>query len=266
VKISLAKKPFKHLYALFRTWKARQRFIAERIAYLSAVFVRDYAQSRLKGLPKLKAYRDSLTLVEASPAGYAGKVFGVYAKGAKKTFTKRESPYVLLYVRPKKRVPITDPSVEILARFSPWTWDTIPKLPPKSQAVLITREVTKDEAAEWTAKRLRSKRAWEAAFVEAGVPVRAPRVQVTTAAAQEDTAFQALRVELGAGGSDWVPHWRPALRLLRTQGLRDILRDPLLQKAMRDPMFKPEDASPRAQPVSGKALAHIRDFQQGLGY
>lgn len=256
----------KKLRGLFRNWQARQTFVLERVAFLAASFVRDEAVSKLSADPRYAAYMKSLRLVEIPAYGGKARGFGVHAYARKRTHSKREQPYVLLYVRPRRKVPITDPSVPILARFSPWTWETLPKIPPKAQAVVVAREVSQREAELWTERRNKSKRAWQQAFVQAGISTHTPRPPTESAEAEEDVAFQALRLELGTGGSAWIPHWRPALRALRLQKLRDFLKDPLIARAISDPAFNPSQHSPRAAPIHGAALQQIADFQVALGY
>lgn len=242
--------------------KARLVFAMARFSHLCAEYLLADIRARLPSTPRWQGYSDALQVVQIATGG-AAPAYGVVARLPVRRITQEEAPSALLYVRARARTK-TDPVVEVLQKYSPWTWDTLPVPPPRAQTRVRVRRVRADEAEEVRALRHKQRRQWEAELSAIGVnPKVNRRAAVSAVTAEDDVAHAALQAEMGLS-SEVPPHWRPAIRALKRSGYKKILSDPLLRRALTDPTFVPPPA-PREAALSRNTVRQFAAFQRALG-
>lgn len=179
---------------------------------------------------ELRAYRDSLVALDVRPMR-VGKTLAyptVIMSDPKVTVlddAEEGKDTTLLWIRPSRRSGRTDPAVAVLVRFSPWTRDTIPWWPPRGRADVVVSKVREDEWNNVHADRLRDLPRAIKMLTDAGVRARKPTAKQNNGrTVLEGLALMAIRMEYGLPGAPVVaPHWRPALRALRSRGLKNIM-------------------------------------------
>jgi len=199
--------------------EVRMQEAADNFAYGSAAYVFDDILARLPSDGDTGLYRKSLKLVRVDDVGYAIKVDPV-----RKLYRKLETGKEVVYVRPKTSQHLSKfPGLDVLVRYGPWPVDLLPYIPPTRQAALISRRVRVEELEELRRKLEELRPQWVRALKDAGIRLTAevevpPRKQVWV-----DVAFNVLRLEFGLGDGQALPHWRPALRRLATEGFQRML-------------------------------------------
>tara|TARA_Y100000310_G_scaffold23414_4_gene22455 strand:+ start:2739 stop:3500 length:762 start_codon:yes stop_codon:yes gene_type:complete len=105
-------------------------------------------------------------------------------------------------------------SIEVLSKHHPWPHDLLPFQPEKSEATLVSRSATPQEAEIARQRILRSRQVIDAQLRAVGAPgsIGERRGDLS---ASEDVGFQVLRKETGAMEAPH-PHWVPALKALRS--------------------------------------------------
>lgn len=135
----------------------------------------------------------------------------------------------VVFIRVKRRRLVRPPpQVAVLQRYSPWTLDTLPFLPTRREAMIVSREVSAKEAHTVGQERRAEEKEWRAELTRVGSRTlpRKDRLVFPKApgSAVPDVAFEALRLEFGMGGARAVPHWRPAIRDAPRALLRSTLQ------------------------------------------
>lgn len=249
------------VFRYFRTLEARVKDAGEALARSSAMEVHEGLVARLPPGP----YRESLRV--AGVGGTDPRAYAVMALPRRRKARKALSLPVVLYVRPRRRSPVRAPEAAVLARFGPWTADTLPFFPDRRAALVVSRRVSEQEVAEVSAARTRDRRLWQPALAALGVrPDKRLRLPPKASVA-EDVVFEALRMEFGFGGARHAPHWRPSLRRLASSGIRrmlnprgDVLRPVMDMRYRVHKRLWPVDTT---IPVS--VAATFGDFQKKLG-
>ena len=204
-----------------RELEDRMRAVSEAVTYESAKFVLEEIQSKLPQSGDSGEYSRSLEVVAV---GSDRRGFAIRSKGLRRKIKDLNAEKTVLYVRPKsKKILRTHPEIGVLARYSPWTLDTLPFYPPKKQATVMSRPVRKGEIDAVRRDRLADKSEWLTQLNQLGIrPDKALRVP-PKAEVVPDIAFEAIRMEFGLGGTRRVPHWRPALRALANDRIQRML-------------------------------------------
>lgn len=251
---------------LVAEWPARTRGVRRFVAHWAAERVR---ADLLDKIPRdgWKAYRSALTVsrVEGDLGGM--EAFTVYADSKARRVREVDEPQTLLYIRSRRRLKRVKPEIQVLEKYSPWTLQTLPFTPKRSDAQLISRTVTKREVKKVTKARMKDRKKWRHELIRLGVPVPTTRVEaIQLPKVVPDVTFEAMRLEFGLGVKG-VPHWRPAVQGVGT-GVGSLKRDPSIRGAFTKPGFtdwkswEKIDTSTRIR--SGDAGKFI-PFQQKLG-
>lgn len=177
----------------------------------------------------------------------------------------------VLYVRVRKgKFVQKDPKIEILAKYSPWTLDTIPYYPKKREAEVIARKAREKEVQIISDSRKHDRRKWEAELGRLGVKVnRSKKAKPEKGSkAIADLAMLAMRIEFGLDGRKAQPHWRPALQRLGGKSFGVILsKHRRIKRTLTDPSFMEWKAWPPKldRTVSQQAMKKYQGFQKRVG-
>lgn len=191
--------------------EAFQRFVTHSVAEGVQEELVTRAPSSDPDLPQ--DYRRELQVVrvEGRDSSYA-----VVYRGKPKFVSEYDPERTVLYINLLRP---TDDSPEAalfvaLARFQPFTMDTMPLNVPRERAFVVARVVTKPEVDVIRSRLDRQKGKIEQAVAKYGKGVTSKSAfDRNSSLIFNDMAFQVLRKELGIGLSK-KPHWRPALKFV----------------------------------------------------
>ena len=155
----------------------------------------------------------------------------------------------VLYVRPRIIRGEANPAAVVLARKNPWTMETLPYEPHRSEASILSRRVTETEARKIEVMRRSERPGVDRELRELGVrPMRVHPVLIQRRVSR-DIAFEVLRYEFGVNVRA-QSHWRPAIRAARsrfvTQSMKRMIRwlaTPSERRWKRSVLAKPGKAS-----------------------
>lgn len=214
---------FRKAAELVREWPARTSRFRRVVPYLAAHYVRDKILEFLPTQDDLAPYRSAIEVVGVS----GGAVYAVRVSARKRRVKKVDIPRTVLYVQANKRLSRTLPEIAVLEQYSPWTVQTLPFTPKRSEALVVSRKVSRREVERIAKARMRDQQEWQKALSKAGRrEVRKDkRLDIPKKVhALPDVAFEALRLEFGLGGVKGQPHWKPAIRDFLSSGLKGMLR------------------------------------------
>jgi hypothetical protein len=241
------------------------------LPYLAAVHIHEQLLERIPGNDDWAAYRSSLQLARiiGSPKGVTSYALRIapHARRVKKTDIDR----TVLYVQRNRRMRRVKPEIVVLEKFNPWTVQTLPFTPRRSQALIVSRKVTKREAEKVAKDREKDRRKWSKALAHHGrrEVKKDQRLDIPKKVhALPDIAFEALRLEFGLGGVKGSPHWRPALRQFLAFGLRSLLKqDHQIKRILKDSKYRAwKRLPPRVRhSVRMTEVKNYLPFQKKLG-
>jgi hypothetical protein len=221
---------------LVSEWPARTRGVCRFVAHWAAQYVH---AELLEKIPKgdWDAYRESLKVARVSGDLGGATAFAVYSSPKARKVREVDEPKTLLYIRSRRRLKRVKPEIEVLEKYSPWTLQTLPFTPKRSDAQVISRTATEREVNKVTRARQKDRKLWRPELIRLGVPVPITRVEAAQLPRTvPDVAFEATRLEFGFGVKG-VPHWRPAIARLTGAGLSELRRDPGVRSAFTKPAF-----------------------------
>jgi hypothetical protein len=240
VQIRLSGKGKKTL-RLLKQWPKRTERIRRLIPYLASKYVHQKILEKIPNEADWTAYRSSLETVKVSGVGKGISAHALRAAPRSRRVRDSDIKLTVLYVQPTKRPSRVKPEIEILKKYSPWTAETLPFLPKKSEALVVSRKVSKRVRSNVAKAREKDRPEWRKELTRVGRPEDKktkldlpPRIS-----AVPDVALDALRLEFGYRGAKSVPHWKPAIRELMANGVRSLFRtDRRIIQTFQDLRFK----------------------------
>lgn len=219
--------------------RERARAVMRMSTYVTADQTYYGVVGRIPAGPKWNQYRKQIQLARFGSEKGA-KAYAVYAepKAHNRTF---DTAKTVMYVKPKKNfLGKVRKEVLVLAKYSPWTAETLPFSPQKNEAVIVIRKVTKHEMQAISKKREEDRPKWRKELAEAGVRTinltkKLPELKTQVV---QDLAFDALRLEFGYGGAKPAPHWRPGAQEALAYTKRLLKRRSIFSKALTDPTYR----------------------------
>lgn len=243
------------------------------IPYTAAMQLKEGLLARIPKKSDYEEYRNSLGVAEVG-GGKEGResAFALRARTRARKIKKTDVRKTVIYVRKNKsRQMPEDLAIKILSDNGPWTADTIPFWPKKSDAVVIQRKVTAREADAIARDR---KKEWPRVRRELGkigrrFPARrkGPGQIKRKQKAIPDLAMLALSLEFGREGRRAVPAWRKTLQEIRVNLKRMPNRDKHIAKTWENPNYKGWRNWPNvSDEISRSEAANYVGFQERLGY
>lgn len=224
------------LKKLMVEWKGRTRAMRRFIAHSIAEKAHESLLDKIPKSPSWNAYRTSLQVAEV-PGQPDADVFLVRANPRSRTVRDVDAEDTLLYIRSRQRLRRAKPKIQILQKYNPWTLQTLPFTPDRSDAMIISRKVTPREFKSVQRARTKDQMMWRKELQ--GVGIKVPKVRPDkrkSAKTLPDVAHAAFRLEFGIGEQP-APHWRPTIQFVQRQGIKDLKRDRKLSATMIRPSF-----------------------------
>jgi hypothetical protein len=226
-----------------KTWLERSRRLLQMVPYLAADFVLKEMRSRIPRTEEFRGYKQALEIGKVMGAPENEPVTAIRLNQLHRKIRKIRPDRNVLYVKSKVHsIKKTKPEIEVLEKFSPWTFDTIPFVPEQSEAEVISRKVSVIEVRIVAKKRKLDKVQWRKELAKAGWRDSKKKQDVKPKRKRKpipDIVFQVLRMEFGLGKERPFPHWRPAIKLLTRGGIRRIIRQVKgLKRLFTDPSYR----------------------------
>jgi hypothetical protein len=253
--------------------KERAASMTRMISYAAAKEIYD---AILEGIPGGNDYAElkkSLKLVEVSGAKKGQEAaYAIYVNPKGRRIKKIDAGRTIITIQAKRgRTPPPD-DVVVLEERGPWTADTIPFWPRKSEAVITQRKVSKKQVDDLANKLKKEMPDIARQLLEAGRRIdpmkpNSPGRIKRNAKAVPDLAMQALSLEFGDSGVRSNPVFRKAIgQTKRTMGglskrfveITDAMTDPNSKKYKNWP--------PRISKISSGTAASFKGFQKRLGF
>lgn len=215
-------------------------------------------------------YRKALHVAQVKTSGMP-YMYAIRGRAKRVEIADLKQQDTVLYVRVRKgKFVKKDPKIEVLAKYSPWTLDTIPYYPKKREAEVVARKAREREVQIISDSRKHDRRKWEAELSTLGVKVsRSKKAKAEKGSkAVADLAFLAARIEFGLDGRKAEPHWRPALQRLGGARFGVVLsKHRRIKRALTDPAFSQWKAWPPKldRVISENTMKKYQGFQNRVG-
>lgn len=224
-----------------RTWKKRFENIRAQMMYLSAKQTKDSIFTKLRSSKDDKEYREGIDIAQVKGVGKGEAAFSVALLGKKKA-ARIDPTRVLIYIGMTRRLSRSAPEVAVLVKFNPWTVESLPFTPSRNKATITYRKANTREVTEVTKKRNNDQRVWSRLLTKAGLRQnrneKNDRKAMGAAKGMSDLSFSGFRTEWGQGGTQPKPHWRPAIRDLKQNGIKRMMKNREFVRAAIDPGYK----------------------------
>jgi hypothetical protein len=261
-------------------WRLATEELSERVAALPRMIAyavaKEAFEALLREIPSdnnYKELRNSLKLVEVG-GGKNGKesAFAIHIPVKGRKIKNIDVSKTVISIRAKKGQDAPAADVLLLESSGPWTADTIPFWPEKSEAVIVQRKTTKRETDKLSKAQKKKIPGLLRQFKELGRRIKPykpgdPGRIGRNAKAIPDLAMQALNLEFGGGGAKSKPVFRKVFRSATKSisGLPD--RFTHIMDAMTEPNSKMYKNWPkRIDQISSGQAGKFIGFQKRLGF
>lgn len=246
-----------------RQWPDRLRKIQPMVAYMGAEYVKDLLQHKIpKGVAG--GYTQALEVVKVRGTRKGEYAYSVQIDSRNRKVKQVKVHRSLIYVKPAKRMKRASPLVAILEKNSPWTYETLPFTPKKSDGFLVTRKASARMVRTVAAKNQRILPKLSAAFAKEGfnAPSRSNKMKIGKGATVlPDVALDALKLEFGLGDTKPRPFWRQAFRTLAKQAFQSFIKN---KKLLAFPLTRPSFSLWKKFPTKTKhtiSIGQARKFK-----
>lgn len=226
----------------------------------------------VEGIPTGKAhsrYRKSIVLRRVLVPG--GRTSFSVSVDPKASGVKEVDPATLVvFVKSRRRrLRRPPPQIRVLERYNPWTLDTLPFLPGRDEAVIVSRPVSPQEVQAVAEARRRDASIWKTELARTGSIVRKKdKLSFPKQAGSivPDVMFEGLRLERGLSGAKATPHWRPALvKTVQSARRLALQRRSVVVKLLSDPNWSGRSLVPRVKGLQTTQARKFRAFQELIG-
>lgn len=260
---------FQQVLKLVREWPDRTAALLSAVPRDVATKVLEEIRQDIPSGDNWKAYKQSLELAKATGLSEGEEAWVIRTRQKAKKIRRVDGKEVALYVRSHRPPKRPSEEVLVLARFSPWTLDTIPFFPKKSEAIMVSRKMTQREVQKIAKQRQKDASEWKLLLARLGIRDAGKRKKKTMpdARAVPDVAFEAIRLEFGLGDVRGKMHWRPALRRLRGSGFFGFAKNRRdWRRTMQDPWYREWGREASAPGIGASGLRDYERFQKMLGF
>lgn len=253
--------------------KDRAAAMSRMISYAAAKEIYDAVLDAIPGGNDYSELKKALKLVEVGGAKKGQEAaFAIYVSPKGRRIKKIDVSKTLITIIPKKAQSAAPDDVVLLGRSGPWTADTIPFWPKKSDAIVVQKKVSKRQADAVAKQRKKEFPDIRKQLMEMGRKVEAMKPNAPgrlkrNSKAVPDLAMQALSLEFGDQGIRSNPVFRKAIGATKRGmgGLSD--RFIQIKDAMTDPNSKKYKNWPaHMNKISSSTAGTFKGFQKRLGF
>lgn len=251
----------------------RGEAMAKMISYAVAKESLDALLDEIPAGADYDELRKSLKISEVGgPKKGKEAAFAIHIPARGRRIKRIDVSKTLIFVRTKKSLNRPAEDIQLLEDTSPWTADTIPFWPTKSEAVVIQRKVTKREADQVAKEQKLKLPKMVHQLVEMGRTIKpmkpgSPGRIKRNAKAVPDLAMQALNLEFGGSGAKSKPVFRKVFRNIKQAigGLANRFDE--IKDAMTDPnSTKYKNWPKRMDKITTGQASQYKGFQKRLGF
>jgi len=253
--------------------KERAAAMPRMIAYAAAKDVYDAVLEAIPGGNDYNDLKKALKLVEVGGTKKDTEAaFAIHVSTKGRRVKKIDVGKTLITIIPKQAQNAAPDDVRLLAEKGPWTADTIPFMPKKSEALIVQKKVSKRQADEVAKQRKKEFPTLIKQFLEAGRKVEpikpnAPGRLKRNTKAVPDLAMQALSLEFGDQGVKSKPLFRKAIGAVKRGAGQLPDRYVQITDAMTDPnSTKYKNWPTRLPKISSSVAGSFAGFQKRLGF
>jgi hypothetical protein len=252
-------------------WKKRFEKLKSQVVYRAAASSLEAIKRKVPATADNKQYLDSLEVVRITGLPPESVGYAIRGKPKKTRGGALALDGTILYVQARRSLKRLLPEVAVLIRHSPWTLESIPFVPKKSDATLIYRKVSARTVEKVAKSRKKDRRVWQQALSRKRIKPKASKSRWNAGnsnlKAISDPAFTALNMEFGYGGVKARPHWRIAASDLKRKELRNMMKGKDLGQAISDPTSKKWLTWPKKtqKSISATMAQTFVPFQKKLG-
>jgi hypothetical protein len=243
------------------------------ISYAAAKEAFDKLLQEIPGGDDYEDLKKSLKLVEVGgPAKGKAAAYAIYVPVRGRRIRKMDVGKTVISIMAKRGMDGPAADVLLLETEGPWTADTIPFWPEKSEAVIVQRKVTKKEADKVAKEKKPKLPGLLRQFTEMGRKIKpmkpgSPGRIGRNAKAIPDIAMQALNLEFGGSGIKSKPVFRKTFGEVKRSMAGLPKRFTEINAAMTDPNSKKYKNWPkRMGKISSGQAGKFKGFQKRLGF
>jgi hypothetical protein len=251
---------------LMKEMPERAKAVVGMLPYLAAQFTYKHLLTKIPRTSEFKGYRRGLEIARirgtSTVVGYSVRI------DPKNRFVKTVDPnQVVVNVKIKEtRMMPVDPEIRVLIKYNPWTMETLPFIPDKRQAQVVSKKATRKEVIE-AAKRVNAKRSqWQMELTRYGIKPVARSNRITFSKATQNLPnliLRALQTEFGLGKDRPKPIWHYALGQLKTSGIHSLVKQ---KKYWVFPLTEASDKVWKKWPPKTRHLISSSEAQKYVGF
>ncbi len=233
------------------------------VGYYATLHLLEEIKKNIKPSNETKDYIDSLQQVLISQSDTKEFLFAVTINKKARKVKKLDVNKSIIEIKAIRRMGKADPKAATLEKFNPWTLDTIPFLPDKKSANIITTKSSSSYVNKVSKLRNKDKPTWKKELIRIGVPEKTfsnkLEISPNSSKAIPNVALEGLRMEFGLDGNESSSHWKRALSELASSGLMSIMQDKKLDRILNDATYSEWKNIPNAK--SRITMREARDFE-----
>jgi hypothetical protein len=252
-------------------WKKRFENLKAQIVYRAASSFLDTIRKKVPSTTDTKQYLDALELVRIKGLPDAAVGYAIRSKPKKARGSKLGTDSTIIYVQARRSPKRLNPEVATLVRHSPWTLESLPFMPKKSDALLVYRKVSARTVEKVTKARKKDSRKWVRELSRKNIKPKNSKRKWNSGNSGlksiSDIAYTALNMEFGTGGVSAQPHWRIAASVLKRKEIGNMIKGQDFARSVTKPESKTWVTWPKKtqKSISATVAKTFVPFQKKLG-
>lgn len=243
----------------------RVKAVLRDFTLILAEFTLKTILARIPSTPENGLYRAALGVARVTGQDMGTAAHAVRVDKRSRKVTQVDAAKVVLYIRRRRKARKVSPEVVVLENYNPWTMDTLPFMPKRTEVRVISRVLSEGEVKKISEDRQQDAPKWKRDLAQVGVrnfrKRRSPGFQTVP-----DVAFEALRLEFGLGGRQARPHWRPAIQAAKGIGLKKATSHPRVERTLTDPEYRDWVIPLQAPTIPSTEAKQFEKFIKTLGF
>jgi hypothetical protein len=233
--------------------------LPQMVAHDVLEMIQSMAPRGIDGYPKMLRVRDL-------PSVQGWELTGILPPGwaASHRLRSEDVKRTVLYIKPKtRRGEVVEQAAVVLSRHNPWTMDTLPWEPDRTEASIMSRRVKEKEARQIESWRRSELPAVRNELLSLGVTLRPVAKVLLSRRVTRDIAFEVLRYEFGVPPVQGRAHWKPAIRAARVSVVKRVMKR--LAPWLNNPSNMRFESAKDLQYEKASVLKRVQRFQDLVG-